>query len=92
MLDEHEEEVEALLLAKRTLYDETDKDSQFADDDRQGLRSPPLPIGSRRSRMNSVEARSTASSTPLKSPKMPPMGLFNVNSPKSPRSPMKRNF
>ena len=87
MLAEHKEEVQALLLQRKQAHEEENAAIRLAEEEQYGLRSPPLPGVLQSSR----EGRHP--STPLiKSPKMPPLGYFNVSSPKSPRSPMKRTF
>lgn len=91
----HRDEVFEMLLEEKEAWEVTDADSRAADDIAHGLRSPPLPSGTNTpaNRFNSAEPRAGSASASLKSPKMPPMGLFTVSgTPRSPRSPMKRTF
>lgn len=91
----HRDEVFEMLLDEKEAWEATDADSRAADDIAHGLRSPPLPSGTNTPahRLNSAEPRAGSASASLKSPKMPPIGLFTVSgTPRSPRSPMKRTF
>ncbi|KAF2471383.1 uncharacterized protein BDR25DRAFT_26767 [Lindgomyces ingoldianus] len=93
MLVEHQDEVKEYLLRKKSEFEESEMETKLADDIRSGLRSPPLPSGSNTPRPNNVEARPGSVPASLRSPKMPQVGYFTVsNSPRSPRSPMKRTF
>jgi histone deacetylase 6 len=93
MLEHHLDEVQTLLLKKKSEYEEMNDSSSRTDDGPQTvaneLRSPPIPKqlerGSRQESVNNL----------LRSPRLPQMGLFSTASsmsPKSPRSPIKRTF
>jgi histone deacetylase 6 len=89
MMDEHRAEVQGLLQQMRNEYDEKRRRSQLADEEQQGLRSPPLPVSTSSHRLNNGNGRPGRASTPT-SPKLPVLGFFNV-SPR-PQSPIKRSF
>ncbi|KAI4631312.1 hypothetical protein J4E83_002843 [Alternaria metachromatica] len=87
MLEQHLDEVQSLLLEKKSEFEEMNDISSRTDEGPQntvaGLRSPPVASASHTSRRFEQEAASNL----LKSPKMPQMGLFSAS---SPRSPVKR--
>ncbi|KAI4946549.1 hypothetical protein J4E91_007237 [Alternaria rosae] len=87
MLEQHLEEVQNLLLEKKSEFEEMNDISSRTDEGPQnmaaGLRSPPIANASHTSRRFEQEAAANL----LKSPKMPQMGLFSAS---SPRSPIKR--
>jgi histone deacetylase 6 len=91
MLEEHLEEVQELLLEKKSEFEETNDLSSRTDEGPQtmasGLRSPPLPIGLHTPK-NGARQESVASA--LRNT-MPPMAMFSI-SPKGPRSPIKRPY
>jgi histone deacetylase 6 len=95
MLEQHIEEVQALLLEKKSDFEEMNDLSSRTDEGPQtmatGLRSPPLPSGAHTPKHFERGARQESGTNLLKSPRMPPVGMFGV-SPKSPRSPIKRMF
>lgn len=90
MLEEHLEEVQNLLLRKRSELDETSDVSSRTDDGPQamdtGLRSPPLPSASQTPKRFEAGVRQENTSKMPKSPKMPTVGMFGV----TPKSPIKR--
>jgi histone deacetylase 6 len=91
MLEEHLQEVQELLLEKKSEFEETDDLSSRTDEGPQnmasGLRSPPLPSGLH-TPQNGVRQESVGNA--LRNG-MPPMAMFGV-SPKRPRSPVKRPY
>lgn len=97
MLAEHMEEVQMLLLEKKTAYeqeqddDEGDKEGIVTDEEHQSLKSPPLASGFTSPRFSSVEARH-GGGVGIKASNGPPVGIFTLNTPRSPRSPMKKTF
>lgn len=98
MLEEHLEEVQNLLLEKKSEFEETNGMSSQTDEALQtaagGLRSPPLPSGAHTPKMQAMGLREGSVPQSLRSPKLPTLGYFSVSSasPRSPRSPMKRTF
>ncbi|KAH8716962.1 hypothetical protein GQ44DRAFT_775716 [Phaeosphaeriaceae sp. PMI808] len=89
MLEEHLEEVQDLLLKKKSEFEDRHDLSNRTDDQSQGaggLRSPPS--------LGSAFTPTPRQDAALKSPKLPQMGYFSVpsHSPRSPRSPLKRAF
>lgn len=92
MLNEHEDEVRELLLRKKNEYDQEEEqeeeESHFANAKQSGLRSPPLPSGT----TSRLSAEPRYGSVPLseRTPKLPPIGYFNVSN--SPKSPLKKSF
>ena len=98
MLEEHLEEVQNLLLEKKSEFEERNSHSSQTDEGQQfsvgGLRSPPLPGGMHTPKFPESGIRHENMANSLRSPKMPPLGMFSVSSmsPRSPRSPMKRTF
>ncbi|KAF1844706.1 uncharacterized protein K460DRAFT_284171 [Cucurbitaria berberidis CBS 394.84] len=98
MLEEHLEEVQNLLLTKKSEFEKENSLSSQTDDAQQsavgGFRSPPLPGGSHTPKFPEPGLRHESMPHPVRSPKLPPLGLFSVStmSPMSPRSPMKRTF
>lgn len=97
MLDYHMDEVKTLLLDKKQQWEEMHGTSSRTDEEAQtlvtGLRSPPLPSGTHTPKPLSPGPRNNLNIVnPLRSPKMPALGMFGVTSPRSPRSPMKRPF
>ena len=91
MLEEHLEEVQTLLLRKKSELDDTSDLSSRTDDGPQamdtGLRSPPLPSASQTPKRLEAGGRQESASKTLKSPKMPTVGMFGV----TPKSPIKRS-
>ncbi|KAF2129034.1 hypothetical protein P153DRAFT_357507 [Dothidotthia symphoricarpi CBS 119687] len=91
MLREHEEEVQSLLLKKKSEYAEDYLTSSVADERPQptanGLRSP-LPISRAQTPRGELGARHEG---PTNSVKGPPRGFFTVPS-QAPKSPLKRTF
>ena len=98
MLEEHLEEVQNLLLQKKSEFEETNGLSSQTDEAQQmamgGLRSPPLPSGAHTPKQSALGLREGSVPQSMRSPKMPALGYFSVSSasPRSPRSPMKRTF
>lgn len=98
MLEEHLEEVQNLLLEKKSEFEETNGLSSQTDEGQQfaagGLRSPPLLSGAHTPKFPEPGSRQEGVPNSLRSPRLPPVGLFSVSSmsPRSPRSPMKRAF
>jgi histone deacetylase 6 len=99
MLEHHLDEVQALLLKKKSEYEEMNDSSSRTDDGPQTvakeLRSPPIPSSSHTPKQLERGSRQESVNNLLKSPRLPQMGLFSTASsmsPKSPRSPMKRTF
>ena len=88
MLEHHRQEVQDLLRQKRVEYEEERRLAALADEEQQGLRSPPLPVSTPVKRLNNGNGRTGGISSPT-SPKLPQMGYFSVGSPdpRSPRSP-----
>ncbi|KAF2710887.1 putative histone deacetylase [Pleomassaria siparia CBS 279.74] len=85
MLIEHKEEVLGLLLRKKNEYERIEEeDTPMVNSKQYGLRSPPLPGAS------TPITRHGSTPTSLKSPKMPPVGMFNVSG--NPKSPLRRTF
>lgn len=95
MLEQHLEEVQELLLEKKSEFDEMNDISSRTDEGPQttsmGLQSSPLPNAPYNSKRFEPGALQDNAMNALKSPKMPAVGLFAV-SPKTSgtRSPMKR--
>lgn len=95
MLEQHLEEVQELLLEKKSEFEEMNDISSRTDEGPQttamGLQSSPLPRAPYDSKRFEPSARQENTVNALKSPKMPAVGLFAV-SPKTSgtRSPMKR--
>jgi histone deacetylase 6 len=91
MLEEHLEEVQKLLLEKKSEFEETTDSSSRTDDGPQnmasGLRSPPLPSGLHTPKNGARQESVTNASRNG----MPQMGMFGVSS-KGPRSPVKRPY
>jgi histone deacetylase 6 len=91
MLEEHLEEVQGLLLEKKSEFEETNDLSSRTDEGPQtmasGLRSPPLPSGLHTPRNG---ARQESVTSALRNT-MPPMAMFGVGT-KGPRSPIKRPY
>lgn len=91
MLEEHLEEVQAMLLRKKSELDEMSDISSRTDDGPQamdtGLRSPPLPIASQTPKHFEAGGRQENASKLLRSPNMPTVGMFGV----TPKSPVKRS-
>ncbi|KAL6708309.1 Histone deacetylase hda1 [Coniothyrium glycines] len=89
MLEEHLEDVQNLLLERKSELGESDDYSSRTDDGAQamvsGLRSPPLPGGSHTPRRSGPPEAS-------RSPLLPPVGMWTVPDSRSPRSPMRRAF
>ncbi|PZC92245.1 AcuC, Deacetylase, histone deacetylase and acetoin utilization protein [Pyrenophora tritici-repentis] len=90
MLEEHLEEVQTMLLRKKSELDEMSDLSSRTDDGPQAmdteLRSPPLPSASQTPKRFEAGGRQENASRLLKSPKLPPVGMFGV----TPKSPVKR--
>ncbi|ORY18010.1 hypothetical protein BCR34DRAFT_583276 [Clohesyomyces aquaticus] len=99
MLLEHQDEVQKYLLQKKSEFETLEVQTKLADTIQSGLKSPPLPSGANTPRLNCAETRQGSVSNSVKTPRGaplggPPLGFFTVsnNSPRSPRSPMKRTF
>lgn len=98
MLEEHMDEVQKLLLERKSEFEEANRFSNQTDEGQQfaagGLRSPPLPSGTHTPKFPEQGLRQESVPTSLRSPRLPPVGMFSVSSmsPRSPRSPMKRTF
>ncbi|KAF2826405.1 hypothetical protein CC86DRAFT_351075 [Ophiobolus disseminans] len=93
MLEAHLEEVQKLLLEKKSEYEEMIDISSQTDDQTQmtsGLRSPPQLGGA----FTSHSRQSSASNAVKMTSKGPEMGFFTAQTygPKTPRSPLKRTF
>ncbi|KAH7089892.1 putative histone deacetylase [Paraphoma chrysanthemicola] len=90
MLEEHQKEVQDLLLERRSEYEEMNDVSSRTDDQVQtALRSPPLFGGP-----FTPNSRQESMTKAVKSPILPPVGIFSMpsHSPRSPRSPLKKTY
>jgi len=98
MLDAHLEEIQALLLEKRSEFEEKNNLSTCADQGLQslaaGFRSPCFPGPSNAANPIDPGLRHESVARMLRSPKMPPVGMFSMppTSPRSPMSPIKRSL
>ncbi|KAF1833144.1 hypothetical protein BDW02DRAFT_589899 [Decorospora gaudefroyi] len=97
MLNQHLDQVQSLLLKKKSEFEEMDDISSRTDEETQtmasGLRSPLIPSRSHTPKNIEPSTRQDNATNLSKGPRMPQLGLFNVSmSPKTPRSPMKRTF
>src|SRR5262249_49934916 len=70
MLAEHMEEVQELLLQKKAEREEEDKLLHMAEEEQQGLRSPPLASGFASPQSSGAEAYQTTNKAPLRSPRL----------------------
>ncbi|KAF2118870.1 hypothetical protein BDV96DRAFT_596684 [Lophiotrema nucula] len=97
MLLEHQSEIQSLLLKKKSEYEEQEEQASIANRVTQELlKHPPLSSRTGTPKLNNLDGGHGSVPAALRSPRdnLPPMGYFSVssNSPRSPRSPMKRTF
>jgi len=107
MLSYHRESVQEYLLEKKIEYEERQRQTSLANTYQQqqgGMKSPPLPSGSRAGSHSSPglsDARQGSVPHSRKSPKLPPVGFYTVaansprlgtGSPRSPKSPLRGDF
>lgn len=99
MLSHHLDAVQDYLYEKKNEYEEQDEGlNNLLNHQQSGLRSPPLPSGTRSPRLPDSRQGSVPSAG---NANMPPLGFFTVsnsprmsstNSPRSPRSPLRGEF